>query len=384
MQSILERIDKAALKFLTPLTPDETFKTIIDEAMKLVRGNAGAILLNGSEVLTRVYGSSKEMMMIKIRKNGFAYNSFRKKQAIIVNAKESSKAHPEIEYDGVKSVVFIPLSYLSKAIGVLIVRSKTIYFTNKEVDILKLFGSLASMAIRKTQLYDEARKALEVRDRFIDLAAHELRTPLTSLSGYVQLLHSKMSFLNTKEAKWTKELSIQSNKMIILVEELLEINRLNSDRFHLDLKECSLKEILIFAVKQFKTVYPDRRVDIQNHIIEDDHIVGDFSKLLVVTRHLLDNAAKFSSKKDPIIIKLKSQKNYIHLIILDKGKGIAKDDLEKIFEGYYKGKNIHHSGIGLGLYLAKEITKRHKGIIKIHSQQNKGTKVEIKLPRIKS
>ncbi len=386
MDNTLEKIHKATLNFLEPLTAEETWKKIVDEAMKLVGAEFGSIFLEESGELKRVYASSYEMYKTIVRKRGFTYKAFKKRKAFVVGVERVSKIHPNVKKMGVKSTIFIPLSYRNKSIGVLSVDSfENQRFTDKELDILNLYGSLASLAIRKVQLYDELVQSLESRDLFISMAAHELRTPLTTISGYVQLLKQKFKDKSLSEARWIEELSWETMRMTQLINELLAVNKINRGELTYSFKEKSIREIVARAVNNFKFAHPDHQIELKDRVGRGkDQIICDFDKMLQAVDNVLDNAAKFSPVNSKTIISLEFKKPCWVLQIKDNGRGIGKDELPKIFENYYRGAGHSHEGMGVGLYLAKNIIEKHHGEIEIRSKEKQGTNVTIKLPTVKT
>src|SRR3989344_2861390 len=220
--NILDKIYKAALKFLVPLNLEETYALIVQEAIKLVKAQNGSIFLMEQGKLNRVYASDPLLYKIQVRNKGTTFNTFKTNKTNIIRVKLLEKVHPEFKRLGVKSIISIPLTNHGETIGVLSLQStKSEYLTDQELDTLELFGSLASLAIRKTKLYDETKRALEARDLFISMAVYELRTPLTTISGYAQLLHSKLSGSVTPESRWVEELSWEAYRLTLLVNELL-------------------------------------------------------------------------------------------------------------------------------------------------------------------
>ncbi|MBI2074298.1 MAG: GAF domain-containing sensor histidine kinase [Candidatus Levybacteria bacterium] len=385
MKNLLEKINNSALKLLMPLKSQEIYKIVVEDAVKLVQGDDGLILLQMSGSLKNVYGSSHMAALVKVRKRGHAYNVFKKQRVDVIHHKEFAKVHSDIEATGVKSVILIPLSYQHKSTGVLAIRSyKRDYFVNNEPSILKLFGSMASLAIKKAQLNSEMEKSLQVRDLFISVAAHELRTPLTTINGYVQLLHSRLSIQNSLESRWVKQLLLESKRLSQLINELLEISRIKAGKLQYVWKECDIKEIVKRSADNFKFKYADRNIIVEDQLNgESGLIVGDFDKLTQVVNSVLENAAKYSSPDTEILAVITSKSRYFCIFITDKGKGIPMQEITKVFEGFYKGEDSSEEGMGLGLYLAKDIVTRHHGRIKIHSVLNKGTTVEIHLPKAK-
>lgn len=380
MENVLEKIYKAGLKLLEPLTPEETYAIIVKEAIKLINGEDGRVLLDEAGDWKAVYSSSDAIASIKTRKKGYSYKAYKTQKAFVIQRDQSLAAHPDIKDTQIRSVIFIPLSYRNKSIGVLLVRSHLNQsFTVRELDILKLYGSMASLGIRKTQLYSETKQALDTRDLFVSLAAHELRTPLTAVSGYIQLLHSKMKKKDSVEARWAEHAYWECHRLTQLVNELLEINKIRSGKLQYFLEECDIKIIVDRAVSNFKFSHPDREVIVSDGINRPEFIIADFDKLLQVVSNLLDNAAKFSDSETPIELQLKYNDQYCQLRVKDQGIGIAKRDLEKVFSGFYKGDETK-KGMGLGLYLAKEVIDRHHGTISIHSRERRGTTMVVRLP----
>lgn len=384
MDNYLAKVYKAGLKFLVPLTLDETYKTIVGEAVRIVNAKYGSILLMQSGSLQRTYASSPILHKIKPRKKGYLYSVFQTRKPRILTENRIVRIHPEYQALETHSDIIIPLIYKNKSMGVLTVQSeKEEHFAKKEFDILKLFGHFASLAIRKAQLYDDAKKAVEVRDLFIAMAAHELRTPLTTLNGYIQLLDSKFSKRKSSEASWIRQLSYESTRLTYLVQELLEINRMHSGTFNYIFRESSLRKIIKRAIINFSFSFPERKLVLKDKLGQGYTIVGDSEKLIQVFNNILSNAAKFSPPQIPITLNLSSNASSYIIKIKDHGRGIPKEEQSKIFKLFHKGPNDSHEGLGVGLFLAKTIIGQHHGSIAIKSQLHKGTTVEIKLPKLK-
>ena len=226
MKTVLEERDVYMnLNFLEPLTTQHSYEIIVREAIKLVNANYCSLTLEKKGHLEEVFSTLP--IKIKRRKRGQTFKSFKEARVFMINRVEKNGKfgiNPRIYALGIKSVIFIPLSYKKKSIGVLIVHSKKMeYFTRKELRMLLLFGSLATLAIRKSQLYEETQKAVEVRDFFLSLASHEFRTPLTTLNGYIQMLSEKIGKTNSTESKWIQNVADEGFRLANLVKELLEI-----------------------------------------------------------------------------------------------------------------------------------------------------------------
>ncbi len=328
------------------------------------------------------------------RNKGAIYDAARLGEAILVESlskkwRELSRIPEEraiIRKLRMESLIFVPMESRNRMIGVLtlVLIGKGSNYNEKDVVLAQELASRAAVAVDNARLFLQSQEALKLRDLFISMAAHELRTPLTTISGYIQLLHSKFKGANTKEARWVDDLAYESSRLTKLVNELLEVNRIKTGQFEYSWTECSLNEVIRRAISDFRFTYPGHQIILQDRIVDGkDMVIGDFNKLLQLIINLLDNAAKFSSPESKIVIRLRSKVRHLYLSIKDHGKGISKKDLPEIFEKFQKGSDHTEEGIGLGLFLAKIITKAHRGKIKIYSKENMGTTVDIILPKVK-
>lgn len=384
--TILEKIYRSGLKFLEPVDLYQTHKLVAEEATKLLNADWGALYLAKGREFNRVavYPENSSIgSLYKPRKRGFTYLAYSKKKTFVVDRNGIVGAHPELLKNGYESAICIPLSYLKKSIGALVLFSNEQHkFSEKELNLLKIFGSYASLAIHRSESYDETKKALEMRDLFISMAAHELRTPLTAVNGYIQLLNTKLSGSNTSESRWVQQLYWESTRLTNLISELLEINRIKTGQLQYIWKECHVKELMKRVVNNFKFSFPDKNLIFDDQYnYENDIVIGDFDKIMQSVTNILDNAVKFSPLEKSIELTLKHQPNFAVIQVKDHGVGISKKDIPKIFEGFYRGDNNYSpEGLGLGLYLVKDIVNRHHGTIKVRSVANRDTIVEVRLP----
>lgn len=382
MDDVLERLYHSGLKFLVPLTPEETYKLLVGEAKKIVNARHGTILLWNGREMKRVYSTISFPLPISPRKNGYIATTFRSGEPHVISAKKLFDIHPILKSLRLKYSVMVPLSYQHHALGVLILtinRDKKI--TKKELQLLKLYGAIASLSIRKTQLYLEARQAVETRDLFINLITHELRTPLTAINSYVQYLEKRIKELGRTTPQWVNELSFSTHIVMRIVNELLHLNLLESGEFSYAMDKISFTEVIKHALQTFSQNNPQAKVHFLNDTRDDKtFIIGDQKRLKQAIENILDNAKKFSSASSSIGVSLKKKDSLFIFQVQDKGLGIPKGKKQKLFQAFYKAHEGYHEGMGLGLFLTKSIIAQHNGAIHISSTQNKGTKVTITLP----
>lgn len=385
-ENMLGKVNKASLKFLLPLATEENYSIIVSEALKLIGAQFGSLVLKSGDGFKRVYTNLPGANKVNIRKRGYTFKAYSEKKIIIVHSNtHKKKMHPSILALGIRTNIFLPLIYKNESIGVVALHSRRDYpFTDRELGALRLYASLASLALKKAQLHTETLKALHTRDLFISMAAHELRTPLTTINGYIQMLRRKILPDDSTEARWVAELSGETYRLTELVNELLAVNRIKSGgELQYIFRECSLKTIINRALSNVHFVYPERLVTFQDQLIDSqDMVIGDFDKLLQVITNLIDNAIKYSSAVSEVIIKLKTDPPFVVVSIKDSGQGISKSELPKIFDEFYANHRGGQEGIGLGLFLSRNIVMQHHGKIKVQSKVNKGTTVEVKLPKV--
>lgn len=385
-QKVLENLNASAIKLMETQSLETLAATIVNEARKLVGAEHGSIFIEQDDKLERIYTSSPILHHAKIRKKGFTERAFRQRTVTLLQGKKLLTSNPKVQQMNVKSLVMIPLTHRTQSIGVL-----SMYFqregnlNDKELHILKLYGSMASLAITRARSYESTTRAVELRDRFISLASHELRTPLTSINGYIQLLHSKLADKNTIESRWIKELYNESTRMTNLVKDLLDVNRVKQGQLALVFSEVSVSDVLQKVIAKYHVLYPERVFHFKNSTADKkDTVIGDNEKLQEMMSAFVGNAIKFSKPTSKITIILTHIGRYVVVKIIDEGKGIPQQDLENIFGGFYKTKHSKEKeGMGIGLLLAKHIIQLHKGKINITSEEHKGTTVQVDLPTAK-
>jgi len=382
VKSVTEEIYKSSLKLLEQLGPEETYEIILEEALRLIDGKVGSVMLERGGQLQRVYSNSEALRTVIPRKDGFMTRAFKSNKPQVIEANKVAVAHPQINRTKTSTDFLIPLSYKKKQIGLLTVLATGNKNTTKEkLETLKLFGPVATLAIMKANLYDETKKALLTRDLFISTAAHELRTPTTTIQGYIQMMIKKQERGESIPQKWVTILHAETIRLGNLLRELLQIEQIKTGQFKYNWKKNSLREIIKRALANAKVNHPEHKTVFEDKLTDkNDLFYSDFDKLLQAIYILVNNSAKFSPKGNKIVIGLSKNNNFFHIFVKDYGRGISKKDLPHIFEGFFKGRHNTKEGFGLGLFLAENIVQRHGGTITAKSILGKGTTVSINLP----
>lgn len=378
--TFIRAINDAAIQFLIPSTPEETYKTIIEEAKKLTSCKYGSIFLWQGDRLSRIYSSFPMLKDIKPRRNGWTYTTFYNRKPAVYHIKNGKEPHPELNELGIKSVIYVPLHYESRIIGVMSVLSQNYEkWSTSGLDYLDLFGRLASLAIHKTQLYFETNNTLENQRLFLSIASHEIKSPLSTINGYLQILERGAKKTEAEKEIIMHRLSEETKRLNQMVNEFLGPDGSQLLPQGYNWGKCSIRKLIENAKDDFSFLYPSHRLTIADELGDDDFVRGDFDKLMQVFVNIFGNAGKYSKSGSKITIKLQSKKGYIKISVKDSGRGIPPQDLSNIFHKFYRA-DVTEKGMGLGLYLVRTIVENHDGKISIDSEVNRGTTVTVMLP----
>ncbi len=230
----------------------------------------------------------------------------------------------------------------------------------------------------------QAHEAEQEKDAFISLVSHELKTPITSIKGYAQMLlrRAEEASGNEKDLKGLRIINDEVDRMVDLINQLLDITRIETQRLQLNWNRIDLVAVTADAVDrlQMTTNRHTLRLRAPNEPVWVD---GDAMRLAQVLGNLLINAIKYSPEGGPVEITVESQEGRGWVSVRDWGIGIASEDQAHIFQRFYRGGRRTAgtlSGMGLGLYISREIILRHQGDIVFHSQLGRGTTFLFWLP----
>jgi len=227
---------------------------------------------------------------------------------------------------------------------------------------------------RQKALEEEAARQKE----FLSLTSHQLYTPLSIIRGFVSMLHEeKLGKLSPKQKDAADEIYISTKRMVALVSELLSISRIQSGTFELKLAPTDIFELIKKTVDEFNQGRPKENVQLfYNRVARIEPIQIDADKIRNVLYNLIDNAFKYTPK-GKISISCEQKNDTTTVKVIDEGVGIKDEDIEKLFQPFFRGKNIlelDNKGTGLGLYVARLIIEKHGGKIWGESNSQAGRK----------
>lgn len=219
---------------------------------------------------------------------------------------------------------------------------------------------------------------------FVQNASHELRTPLAVIKAKQENLLERP---NTKIIDNAEDISItlkETQRLTKLIKELMDLARNDSNKVMLNKELFKLDDEIKSIVDIYLDVAKSESKELKLNLSYDDKVYADINKLKELLIILLDNSLKYTEKGDNIEVKTYKKDGKCCIEVIDTGIGINKEDQEHIFERFYrseKSRNRESGGMGLGLSLAYNIVKIHKGTIKVESNGNKGTKMIVKIPK---
>ena len=230
------------------------------------------------------------------------------------------------------------------------------------------------------KLFD-LKKLSEIKNDFIDNMTHELKTPISTISLACEALLDEDVKPKAKE-KYVTIIDKENARLGSQVERVLDIAKTEKDSYRFELKSIDIHKIINSSLNIIEFKISKRKGKILKKLdAENSIILGNERHLLNVINNLLDNANKYSMEPPEIFVETKSSRDYIDVSIRDKGIGIKKSSLNKIFDKFYREPqgNVHNvKGFGLGLSYVKNILDKHNAKISVNSKINVGTEFNIK------
>jgi signal transduction histidine kinase/DNA-binding response OmpR family regulator len=237
-------------------------------------------------------------------------------------------------------------------------------------------------------LNDKLKEIDKMKSRFFANISHEFRTPLTLLLAPIEeQLASCQSSGKQKESLLLMRRN--ANRLLELVNQLLDLSKLEAGKMQLAVKQGDLEELLKILIISFDSLADSKKITyIKNFKIPPGEYWYDADALEKILNNLLSNAFKFTPAQGTVTVTIENaaaiatKGSWIKLCVADTGKGIAQDEQEKIFSPFYQGKHTMDGsiGTGLGLSLVKEFTKLYGGYVTLTSQEREGTIIEVYLP----
>jgi PAS domain S-box-containing protein len=287
----------------------------------------------------------------------------------------------------------IPLLGQDKALGVMVLSFDAPQtFSADDRAFMLALAQQFGQALERARLYDttqqaraEAEVAVRLRDQFLTIASHELKTPLTSLMGNAEAMQRRAKrdpSLNERDERALNVITNQAKRLNRMITALLDISRLEQG-------QLAIERVPVDLTSLVRRIVDESQPNLHQHVLvftESDElliIAGDEVRLEQVFQNLIQNAVKYSPKGGAIMVGVEREGKSACVSVADQGIGIPPTDMPKLFQRFYRASNAdakHISGMGVGLYIVKEIVEQHGGKVQVDSVEGDGTTFTIILP----
>ena len=246
--------------------------------------------------------------------------------------------------------------------------------------------------------YEKLQELDKLKSQFLSIASHELKTPITAMSGFVQIavrrIKRRLAAGRPSEADWKKEeetlleqlevVQRQTAKLARLVDELLDVSRIESGRLELRVADVDLPELVAEVMRRHQLMATKHDLRLTYDPALSLEVRADRDHLEQVLNNLIGNAMKYSPEGGPVEVAVtRAGEREIEFAVVDHGIGIRPAELDRVFGLFYRSPDRlarDVGGMGLGLYITKEIVDRHNGRIWAESEVGKGTTFHVALP----
>ncbi|MDD5032161.1 MAG: ATP-binding protein [Patescibacteria group bacterium] len=304
-------------------------------------------------------------------KDNFNLNNFKpviRNKFILYKLKDNGSSSPKTEE--------LRINYDGEELVYKVITSKVIGGNNEYLGVMKIFLDLT----RETAID-------KLKSEFVSIAAHQLRTPLSAIKWVVKMvLEGDAGELNNEQTELLSKGYKSNERIIRLVDDLLDISRIEEGRFGFNFRFSNFQEVLANVVENLASPITKGHLKL---IVDKPKklpkIFMDPERINLALQNLLDNAVKYTPEFGQIKIEVRvsDKDKALEVSIKDQGVGIPKADQPKLFSKFFRAANamrVETEGTGLGLFIAKNIIEKHKGQIGIKSEEGKGTEVYFSLP----
>jgi len=286
-----------------------------------------------------------------------------------------------------RAYICVPLAARGRTLGAVafILTQPGRQFVPSDMALAEEVAQRAALALDNARLYQDAQDAIALRDQFLSIAAHELKTPLTALLGNAQAMERRAireGHLPEREQRAAHVINEQAKRLSKMIAALLDISRLEQGRLSIErvqLDVCALVKRVVEEVQPGLTAHTVECVSPDEPLM----IEGDELRLEQVLQNLVGNAVKYSPDGGRIQVHVEQQGAMARITVTDQGMGIPAKDIPQLFERFYRASNIdeqHISGMGIGLYIVKEIVMLHGGSVAVESNEGQGSTFTLQLP----
>jgi signal transduction histidine kinase len=284
----------------------------------------------------------------------------------------------------------VPLAVRGRMLGAmsLISSRSDRRYSSADVVIAEELARRCAHAVDNARLHQEAQVALRSRDHFVAVASHELRTPIARVKGYAEMLlaaHADGDLSDDRLARGLQRIEHASDRLTLLVRDLLDVSRMTSGTLPLRPRDLELVDLLRELVGRCQEQLAPEGRALLDIIGTPPHVAADPERLEQVFQNLLDNAVKYSPEGAELRVRVQPKARGVLIEVQDRGMGLPDGAADRIFEPFGRASNAQErqiQGMGLGLYICRNIVEQHRGRIWARSDgEGQGTLVSVWLPQ---
>jgi signal transduction histidine kinase len=312
---------------------------------------------------------------------------YRRTGRIAVDAPDrlASVMRPEIRTEGDYSRLTVPMFGSDRRkIGTLSFAGANVVYGAPELMLTQELADRLALAIENIRIRFDLNEALHQREKLISVAAHELRGPACSLRICVQALHKVALALPPRSVRLLGMIEREERRLSGLIDDLLDLGRIRSGHMQLKIESVNMSELVRDVVARFTDGTPEGEARVQLELSADAVGRWDRARLDQVVTNLVTNALKFGGEQ-PIRVRVTVDRARacVRLDVIDQGPGIEPALQTAIFEPFKRGgaSARHHDGLGLGLYIARNIVEAMQGDIRVASEVGHGATFTVELPQ---
>ncbi len=249
-------------------------------------------------------------------------------------------------------------------------------------------GRAVDYAIRRQRVLRDLERArdeqLEARDRFLSHVSHELRSPLSVVYEFGSLLQDGIGgSLSADQRDFLEVLMRNVGQLKRMIDDLLAVNRVQHGRVTVEAKPVAIRDLLAETVAAYRPAADKRGVQLALDAADLPTVLGDECRLREVLTNLVDNALKFTPEGGRITVEGVAADDCVHVTVRDSGRGIPTDDLDRVFEQFFQveqGDDVSRNGLGLGLFVCRDLIQRQGGVMWAASILDHGTAICFTVP----
>ena len=280
-----------------------------------------------------------------------------------------------------QSALFLPLVAREQLIGALTLFRTKGSFDGDDVGFAEDLARLAALALDNARLHDIVRASLRARDEMVGVVSHDLRNPVAAVKMLSRMLLSAPEKVGKKMRESIDLISQAAEQMDALIRDLLDVNRLDAGKLAISAVPMDPSVLLTDSLQTLRPLVEEKGISLDLQIETAlPKAMADRERIQQALSNLVGNAIKFSGAGSKIVVVARKEADGVIISVLDKGKGIAAEQLPRVFDRYWQSSRTDRQGAGLGLAIAKGIVEAHGGRIWIESRPGEGTTASFSLP----